>query len=341
MFKELSVKIASNYLHDLLAITFEKTAFLKPLFFTFYATLRCNFSCSYCTFAAGGQTGSSHDELDTAGVIHLLTIMRKESTAIYFTGGEPLVRKDIVEILEVSAAMGFTSISLNTNMSVIHRKMEVLDYVTNLVASYDMTNEEEYAGVLGVSRNMVRQVVRNIVECAGLQKEKSFRMTVNCVLTPQTIPGAREVMEFCFEHGIRFAVVPAELEDGRINETLKNSGEYRLLLQDIIAAKKMNKPVFGSFPFLNTIRSYEPFDCFPTLTPHVYPNGDLFYPCEPAQKIAANLLEVGDYRKALRMGMEKHGPLPRCRNRCHKACYVEPSVLMKKPGTLLKEMIIP
>ena len=40
--------------------------------------------------------------------------------------------------------MGFVSISLNTNMSLIHKKMQILDYITNLVASFDTIDDKSF-----------------------------------------------------------------------------------------------------------------------------------------------------------------------------------------------------
>ena len=331
MLKELSLKLLSNYLYNFLAVKFGRISSLKPLFFTFYTNLRCNFSCSYCGFATSGQTKSYRDELDTKSVIRLLKIIKRETSAIYFTGGEPLLRNDIVDILKATRKMGFKSIAVNTNMSLIHRKMEVLDYLTNLVASFDMINKDEYSKILSVSSVVAHQVKQNVITCANLQKEKKFLMTVNCVIIPQTISQVREVMNFCFKHGIKFAVVPAQLGDGMINKELKNNAKYQQLIRDIIVAKKKNKLVFGSFSFLNVLQGFKRFECFPTLTPHIYPNGDLFYPCEPLQKVATNLLEVGDYQKALKIGISKFGNLPMCKDKCYKACYVEPSMFVKNP----------
>ena len=53
-----------------------------------------------------------------------------------------------------------------------------------------------------------------MIACSKLQKEKKFLMTINCVITPETVGDVRQVMAFCFQHGIRFALVPAVLEDG-------------------------------------------------------------------------------------------------------------------------------
>jgi MoaA/NifB/PqqE/SkfB family radical SAM enzyme len=278
-------------------------------------------------------------QLDKDATIKVIEIIRRESPNIYFTGGEPLLRQDIVQILQACKKLSFKSITINTNMSVMHRKMEILDYLTNLVASFDVLDEKEYAKILGVSIGMVKQVKDNIIESAKVQKDKGFRMTINCVITPETIVHVRDVMNFCFERDIRFATVPAELVGGTIDFRLKENHDYRLLIKDIIRAKNEGKPVYGSLDYLYTILDFAPFRCYPTLTPHIYPNGDLFYPCEPLQKVAANILKSGSYKRALKRGRKIHGPLPMCRDKCFKACYIEASNFVIKPRLLLTEFV--
>jgi MoaA/NifB/PqqE/SkfB family radical SAM enzyme len=217
--------------------------------------------------------------------------------------------------------------------------MEVLDAITNLIASLDVLEDEKNCRLQGVPSSMIQRTKENIIECSKLQKKKNFLMTVNCVITPDTVGDVRQVMEFCFQHSIRFALVPAVLEDGCFDARLKNSEEYRRLVKDILEAKKKGRPVFGSLKYLDTIYDFKQFDCYPTLTPHIYPDGSLFYPCQPLMTVAANLLDAGSYRKALALGTENFGPLPKCTGKCHKACYIEPSNYLKNPFLLIKERI--
>lgn len=337
--KDLSTKLAVNFLQNLFLIRFYKEPILKPLFFTWYTNLRCNFLCSYCSFANSGETKSKNGELDTDNSIKLLKIIRKECDSIYLTGGEPLIRSDIVEILKTCKRLGFKSISINTNMSLIHKKMEVLNYITNLVASFDAVDEKEFSQINNMPLLIIKQVKENIINCAKLQKEKNFTITINCVVADKTIRQAREVMNFCFANNIRFAIVPAEMDDGSVNPGLKNNAEYQRLIREVISSKEQGRPVFGSKEFLDTIYDFKRFNCYPTLIPHVYPNGDLFYPCQPLLKVAANLLETGSYKKALDEGMKKYGPLPKCKDRCHKACYIEPAIFLENPALVFKEFV--
>ena len=336
---ELSYKLLINYFKNFIKIRFKKTPVLEPLFFTFYNTLRCNFSCSYCDFAEGKKGKDSFPELDTQETKNLLKIIRQACPNIYFTGGEPLLRNDIADIVKYCKQTGFKSISINTNMSLIHRRIEVLDSITNLIASFDVMDENICKEIYGISLTVAKQVKDNIIHCARLQKEKNFIMTINCVVIPETVRYVKDVMNFCFEHSMRFAIVPAELEGGEINNRLFNNKEYQDLIRDIIQAKKDGKPVFGSKKYLETILHFNPFECYPTLTPHIYPNGDLFYPCEPLLKVGGNILAAGSYKTALISGMEKFGSLPFCKNKCYKACYIEPSIFIKNPSLLIEEAI--
>jgi MoaA/NifB/PqqE/SkfB family radical SAM enzyme len=339
MSKGFSFQLAQNYLKNFFFLMFNGNHTLRPFFFTHYATLRCNFQCSYCPFPKSKTDIEAFEELDTEDTIKLMQIMYRESPYIYFTGGEPLLRRDILALIQASKHIGFRSISINTNMSLMHQKMEILDDITNLVASLDVLEDEKNCRLLGVPSSMVQRTKKNIIECSKLQKEKNFFMTINCVITPDTVDDVRQVMNFCFQHHIRFAPVPAVLADGSFDARLKKSAEYRGLVKDILEAKKRGFPVFGSLKYLDTIYDFKRFECYPTLTPHTYPDGSLFYPCQPLMMVAANLLNAGSYRKALALGKEKFGPLPMCTGKCHKACYIEPSNYLKNPLLLIKERI--
>jgi hypothetical protein len=75
MSKELSFKLVKNYFKNYLKVKFKKHQILEPLFFTFYNTLKCNFSCSYCDFA-NKKNEDSFPELDTQETMKLLQIIK-------------------------------------------------------------------------------------------------------------------------------------------------------------------------------------------------------------------------------------------------------------------------
>lgn len=337
MSKELSYGLLKNFLINVFQWNIFRKYPIRPLFFTHYLTLRCNFKCKYCEFARNSKEAASGAELNTEDTLGLLKIIRKDCACIYFTGGEPLLRGDILKILNEAHKMNFRLVAVNTNMSLIDKKPELLKYVTNLVASLDAIKNEKNADQLGVTTKIAKKVKRNILDCANLQKKMHFILTVNCVVTPETVFDAREVMDFCFSNDIRFAVVPAVLGGGKPDPRLKSNSEYRMLIKDIIEAKNKGMPVFGTLNYLRTIYDFKSFECFPLLTPHTYPNGDLFYPCQPRLNVAANLLYTGSYKMALETGSRIYGAFLGCGNKCHKTCYIEPSNFVQHPTFVFKE----
>jgi hypothetical protein len=50
--------------------------------------------------------------------------------------------------------------------------------------------------------------------------------------------------------------------------------------------------------------------------PRVYPNGDVFYPCEVLRKIAGNVLEDGSISACFKRGKKLYGETPACKNNC-------------------------
>ena len=76
-------------------------------------TNRCNENCIYCHH--DGMV-SSKDEMTPNEIYAICKIAKKIGVRkIRLSGGDPLVRKDIVEIVEKIASLDFKDISLTTN----------------------------------------------------------------------------------------------------------------------------------------------------------------------------------------------------------------------------------
>jgi MoaA/NifB/PqqE/SkfB family radical SAM enzyme len=104
----------------------------RPFSAAFNVTDRCNLRCEYCNFSsfAGPELDVPHiavlfDRLHGMGVRRLGVV-----------GGEPLVRKDIGEILRLARRRGFF-ISVSTNLTLYHRFAGVLDPADLIFTSLD------------------------------------------------------------------------------------------------------------------------------------------------------------------------------------------------------------
>ncbi|MFH1593478.1 MAG: radical SAM protein [Candidatus Omnitrophota bacterium] len=77
-----------------------------PFSIMYELTYRCNFTCPHCYL--GPQSEKKKKELGTEGVKRVLDQLKCLGVyRIGFTGGEPLMRKDIFEILDYANRCGF------------------------------------------------------------------------------------------------------------------------------------------------------------------------------------------------------------------------------------------
>jgi len=93
-------------------------------------TKRCNFSCVYCHDEGLGPVDrprSPHgEELTVAEVERLVSVAREFGVrSVKFTGGEPLVRDDLEQIVE-RTVLQVPDVSLTTNGSLLARRAEGL-----------------------------------------------------------------------------------------------------------------------------------------------------------------------------------------------------------------------
>ena len=79
-------------------------------------TENCNLACCYCA----PEKSSGKQELSVAEIAKLAQLLHYVGIkSLRITGGEPLLRKDVVEIAACIAAIGFADISLTTNATLL------------------------------------------------------------------------------------------------------------------------------------------------------------------------------------------------------------------------------
>lgn len=152
-----------------------------------HLTMRCNFNCVYCY---NRDVENEHrEELSTREWINALKALREAGVSrLTITGGEPLVRKDIGELLKQAHDLGF-NIGLLTNGSLLESKYEeVVPYTDSIILSLDSGDQETNSrnrsglGFDGILRTLKR-----------LSKESPDKIAVRTVITKANI---KEVQEF-------------------------------------------------------------------------------------------------------------------------------------------------
>jgi MoaA/NifB/PqqE/SkfB family radical SAM enzyme len=289
-----------------------RTNVVAPYAVTFYVTHKCNLACSYCTQK---EPDVFSDELPTAETLRLLKRIRRETDSIVITGGEPTLRPDIEELVEAARfECKFRSLLLITNGSLLDRKARILGAVTGLVVSLDALRCDQ-TNPLSKPATLPK-VLENLV----LAKERlgnPRRITISTVIEEWNIAEVERLLDWCGEEGFVFAAQSAQMEK-MPNLALLQNPRYQALVDKIIERRRAGtQAINGTARTIETLLRFRDFQCYPTMFPRVYPNGDVFYPCEPLRKIAGNLLETGSLRKIFADGKKMYGDIPPCQGICY------------------------
>jgi MoaA/NifB/PqqE/SkfB family radical SAM enzyme len=289
-----------------------RTNVVAPYAVTFYVTHKCNLDCSYCTQK---EPDVFSKELSTAETMRLLRRIRKETDSIVITGGEPTLRPDIEELVEWARfECKFRSLLLITNGTLLDRKPRIMSAVTGLVVSLDALAADP---TNPLSKPAALPKVLENLQLAKERLGSARKITISTVIEEWNIGQVSKLLDWCGEQGFVFAAQSAQLEKMPNLALLKNPN-YQALVDKIIERRRAGtQPINGTPRTIETLLRFKEFQCFPTMFPRVYPNGDVFYPCEPLRKVAGNLMRDGSLRKIFARGKKLHGDIPPCQGVCY------------------------
>lgn len=307
-----------------------------PLIVTFEITYRCNLYCEYCSDGTGQKCPDvACEELSTDEVKRLFEVIRPACDVINVTGGEPLVRRDLEELLLHARQLGFR-IGLNTNALTLDERPMLLELVHEVTTSLETLDVPRCARLFGTSEVAAERVIRNIDRLCEESHRRGFAVNVQGVIRKETIPDIRAVMDLCRARRVNFAPSP-EILGVWPSPELVDDPEYRALMDEMARRKRAGERILNSIGFLEGVRDFRKFRCHPGVAPRVRPSGDLYYPCFPLRKIAGNLVRIGSWAETMRRGMETHGPVPSCGNHCHFSCTMDFALAVEQPGLALRE----
>ncbi|MFT3890573.1 MAG: DUF3463 domain-containing protein [Anaerolineales bacterium] len=185
----------------------------------------------------------------------------------------------------------------------------------------------------------------NARAAALLQKKYKFKLILNAVITPETLPGMDKLLAFCTENKVQISFSPQSVNNWPRYELI-TSAEYRAFIEKVIQLKKQGAPILGSNSYFKILLNQTPYECYPTLIPRIMPDGWLAYPCRPMEKAGGeqggrevNLLSVESWDEAWKIARKKYGEAPTSCVSCFQQCYAEPSLMQTRPLEYLVERL--
>ena len=317
---------------------------LDPRLVIYYITTRCNLDCTYCEdFGARRNAEATTSTLDDAKKI--LKIIRDGVNNLWITGGEPLLAPHLLDLLSYARQdLRFRELSLITNGTLLSRHLNLLPLLDRLVISLDSVEPSALASV-SLANEQSQKVIATIEEIAPLQKKHNFKIILNAVVTPETLPEMDSLIEFCARNKIWLSFSPQAVNNWTHFDLL-TSPKYREFIENTIKRKKNGAPILGSTAYLKTLLDQTPYACYPTLIPRIMPDGWLIYPCLPMEKDGGesggrpvNLLDVSSWDEAWKIAIDRYGEAPSSCSSCFQQCYAEPSLMQSYPISWLRETL--
>ena len=309
---------------------------LDPLLAIYYVTTHCNLNCTYCEDFGARRNGQALTAtLEDAKKI--LTVIRDGLPNLWLTGGEPLLSPHILDLVTYARRdLRFRELSLITNGTLLSGQLDLLPFLDRLIISLDSTDPSALASVSLVDEQ-AKAVLSAIEIAAPLQKKHGFKLILNAVITPETLPHMDALLDFCATHKILLSFSPQAVNNWPRYELLV-SPEYRAFIQRALTLKRRGAPILGSTVYLKTLLDQKPYICYPTLIPRVTPDGWLIYPCLPMEKDGGtqggrpvNLRDVSTWDEAWATAQRLYGEAPTSCSSCFQQCYAEPSLMQSRP----------
>lgn len=179
-----------------------------PRIIAWEVTRRCPLACKHCR--AGARNIAYENELSTKECIAVLdSIAAFAKPMIIWTGGEPMYRADILELVRAATERGIRSVMAPCGTFVTREALTALKEagVMALSLSLDGATEEAHDAFRSVPGAW-----KNVTAAMGVAKEIGMPFQINCTvsrLNKETIPQVREI---AIERGARaldlFFLVP-------------------------------------------------------------------------------------------------------------------------------------
>ncbi|WP_241606706.1 pyrroloquinoline quinone biosynthesis protein PqqE [Rosenbergiella epipactidis] len=166
-----------------------------PLWLLAELTYRCPLQCPYCSNPL--DFARAKEELTTAQWIDVFKQARAMgSVQLGFSGGEPLTRKDLPELIAAARELGFYTNLITSGIGLTAKKLDLfaeagLDHIQ---ISFQASDETLNAALAGSKKAFTQKL-----EMAKAVKAHGYPMVLNFVLHRHNIEQIDRIIELCIE----------------------------------------------------------------------------------------------------------------------------------------------
>ena len=157
-------------------------------------TFKCNLKCECCP----SWRFKDHEDLTTEEWLTAFQQL-KSLDIVKILGGEPLVRKDIIELLSgVREIIDPFMLQMTTNGMLTQRTVDVIHAIAwpGLQLRISVDGTEETHDQMRGTKGSWKQVTQTVREVADLREKYGFKLGINFALTDESLPELDYMVDF-------------------------------------------------------------------------------------------------------------------------------------------------
>ncbi|MCL5035478.1 MAG: radical SAM protein [Chloroflexi bacterium] len=242
-----------------------------PLFVSWEITARCPSCCIYC----GKDQQPPGDEFDTKDAVSLVEEIGKLGCIrVSLTGGEPMLREDLPEIISACKDAGI-EVNINTSGRGAAARLKELKGVSGITLSLDGI-EEVNDSIRGEGS------FKDVMDTVAGARKIGISVSLMCVLSSENIDRLPEFLEFIKKEKLPSAFQPADkflLRGNSENPAAPGTEDLKKAVNLLLGEKKNNLYIDSPNGLLRHFGDY------PESAPLACGGGFIFCRVDPAGRV--------------------------------------------------------
>jgi organic radical activating enzyme len=297
-----------------------------------YVTRRCNMSCSYCYIKEYFDRGQVFKDPDIQLLRCLIDRIAPKTYGLVVLGGEPLIRKDLSQVLAYAREQGIPSIRISSNGTFVNDSTEALRYVDRLNISLDATRKREFPQLVAkmlVDVPQAKQAMGNEFPAVCI----SYTLSHSEVFDTDILP----IINYARTNGFDIKFLPCKYPNKDVNWELLRTvvDRAREYVDDgaLLNISDLVTQISHEFLFRNCLQGMQFYIDF---------EGHFLYPCDEYPEHRVGRIYDHSVENLYRMGVEKYGRYPSATEktclRCKSYCHAENSYGYRHPERQLANL---
>jgi len=310
----------------------------SPIILSHMITSLCNARCKMCNLWK--ETHKYTNDLSTKEIFKMLESAKAAGMFCYVVwGGEPLLRKDLPEILKFAKGKGFIITVITNGFLLKERAQEIAPFTDYLIVSID-ANSSQHDRMRGV-KGILNKAIDGIKE----YKKMGGKVIINSVVTKLNLDKIGGLFKLAKELGVTITFEPIDAIPGYNESILATDKELKKVFLKIIKYKKKGYDIGNSVKYLRNFSERKQYTCHsPKIYVTVDANGNFISCLNKSSAFSKrwnmNIRKTSFKELFKRPEFKSYCKMAEKCSDCNVACVIETSIAYSLDPSFILEKIL-